>query len=205
MKTLILLGLAVLVTTACNYLRRAADMAVEVLPADRTIPNWRLNLSPNGEARLELSAESLTPIAETNSPPAPATLSLDFKADGPNVIATVLTQGHKLLGRHTVHPYEFVELNEIANLGYRPFTLMIAEAAPPAEHTALVSNAPSLRIEATTTNQFECAMTVTNLSQAMLSDTLLAAIRATLIVSRVRPCFAPGKPDAGTAPLPEQC
>jgi len=136
--------------------------AVEVRAEGGTNPPWRVNLPPNGEAGIELSGDSLRALPETA--PAPVTVSLNFKADGANVVAALFTEDRKLLGKHFIHPYEFVELNELRTIGYRSFTLRIVPAFPPAHHRIIVSKAPSLRIETISTSQFDCAATVTNSS-----------------------------------------
>jgi hypothetical protein len=53
---------------------------------------------------MALSGDSLGALRESDPPPAPVTLPLEFKADGANVDASVFTQDHKL--------------NELAPLGY---------------------------------------------------------------------------------------
>jgi hypothetical protein len=153
--------LLLVATAGCQ---RAATMAIEIRTGNGTNPPWRVNMVGNGEAGIELSGELLSTLPEKVPPPAPVTLSLSFKAEGANVVASAFTRDHRLLGRHSVHQYEWVILNEIAILGYRPFTLRIIPAVPPEQHKILVSYAPSLRIEEVSDSQFDCAITVTNIS-----------------------------------------
>lgn len=111
----IALVLLIAPTVSCQ---RAATMAIEIRPEDGTSPPWRINLSPDGAAGMELSGDSLRALPGAGPPPAPVAVWLSFKADGANVIASVFTPDDKLLGTHSVHQYEFVELNEFATLGY---------------------------------------------------------------------------------------
>jgi hypothetical protein len=144
--------------------QRTASMAIEVRTEDGTNPPWRVNLVESGETGIELSGEFLSTLPETVPPPAPVTVSLSFKAEGAHVIASAFKQDHRLLGRHSVHQYEFVELNELRTIGYRPLILRIVPAVPPAQHGLIVSKAPSLRVETTSTSQSACAAIITDLS-----------------------------------------
>jgi len=154
--------LLLVVTGGCQ---RAADMAIEVRAAGGTNPPWRVNLVRNGDARIELSGEFLSTLPETVPHPTAVNVSLSFKAEGAHVIASAFTEDHKLLGRQSVYPYEFVELHEIRTIGYRPLTLRIIPAGPPSQHGFSDSKAPSLRVETISTSSgFDCAATITNSS-----------------------------------------
>ena len=155
------LVLLVATTWSCQP---AARMAIEIRPEGGISPPWRVNLSADGAAEMELSGDFLRALHESDPRPAPVTLSFSFKADGPNVDASVFTQDHKILATRSVDQYEFVDLNELATLGYRSLFLRIVPAAPPAQHGFIVSKAPSLRVETISTSQFDCAATITNSS-----------------------------------------
>src|ERR1700683_3196733 len=100
-----------LLLVATGSCQRAADMAIEVRTEGGINPPWRVNLIENGEAGIELSGEFFYKLPEKVPPPVPVTVSLRFKAEGFSVVASAFTRDHKLLGRHSVHPYEFVELS----------------------------------------------------------------------------------------------
>lgn len=117
----------------------------------------------------QIAFSSLTAVSwRARTPDSPDTLQLDFSAEGSRariVSYAINLTGKKKLGDHRARLNESVQLTELRDVGYHPFTLRVLPATPPPRPApALLSNAPSIRIEATEENWDTFTIAVHNLS-----------------------------------------
>jgi hypothetical protein len=157
-----LLACALWVPSACQHTKTAASpikLAVKFPPSEDGSPEYFLTVHEKGRTSTEMSAGSLRPLLGGGAHASPeAGLKLDFTVAKGKVTTTVysippesdpLRYSHThRLGVHSARLNETVELNELARIGYQPFTLQIVGAKPVGlTHPIIVSKVPSIQVD----------------------------------------------------------
>jgi hypothetical protein len=138
--------------------------------------------SEGGGSSAQIPFSSLTEVSWlARRPDGPVTLQLDFSAEGnqARVVSYAIYQsGKKKLGDHRAGLNESVTLTELSDLGYHPLTLRVLPPTPPPRPApVLLSNAPSLRLDAAKENWDTFTIAVHNLSARGLVAYAIGGVR----------------------------
>jgi hypothetical protein len=156
---------AALLLAACGRPPAAPRFAIE-LPGSP--PSHALAFDGGGSST-QIEFSSLTETSwRAQTTDAPVTLQLDFSAerDRARIVSYAIYPTHRnKLGDHRARLNESVKLTELQNLGYQPFTLRVLPVTPPPRPMpAVLSDAPSIRMEVVKQNWDSVTLAVHNLS-----------------------------------------